>query len=141
MSSATLTTRERRTLAAAEALFQKAFGRRGRLTHPPTIRRFLKAIERLDRYGNFGRGRPGSGLSVLEREIAGILWSLRYENRGSVTVPRHLGYFVPVLRQEARRWKHTWAPSRKAARRGVLPWGADGAGGSSSPPAPYPEAS
>jgi hypothetical protein len=104
------------TLRRAEEAFVAVLGPpvAGRLEHLPTIRSLLWALERLDRYGDFGRGRPGAGLDVLEQLLEGQDWSIRRE--GAVR-PRHLGYFVPLLRLRAKRWKHTWAPRLKASRR------------------------
>jgi hypothetical protein len=108
------------TLRRAEEAFVAILGPppAGRLGDLPTIRELLWTLGRLDRYASFGRGQPGAGLSVLEGKLEGHAWAVRYEGGA---VPRHLGYFLPALRAEARRWKHTWAPRIKAdrARRGV----------------------
>jgi hypothetical protein len=104
------------TLRRAEESFEAVLGApvAGRLTALPTIRELLWVLQRLDRYGDQGRGRPGSGLQALEGLLEGQAWSVRFE---SAPVPKHLGYFLPALKQIARRWKHTWAPSIKAERR------------------------
>ncbi len=107
-----------RTLLRAEEAFAAVLGppSAGRLRHLPAIRGLLWALARLDRYADQGRGRAGAGLDVLERELAGIL-------DAGEEPPRHLGYFIPALQAEGRRWKHTWAPRVKAERRsrGVSP--------------------
>lgn len=109
-----------RTLGRAERAFEAVLGppAAGRLCRLPVIRELLWCLARLDRYGDFGRGRAGAGLSVLEARLDGALHDLRYDGSPA---PAHLGYFIPPLRAEARRWKHRWAPAVKAEReaRGV----------------------
>jgi hypothetical protein len=103
-------------LARAEEAFAAVLGPppKGRLRHLPTIRSLLWALARLDRYADFGRGSPGAGLAVLEGKIEVQAHLIRFEGAAA---PAHLGYFLPALRAEARRWKHTWAPQIKARRR------------------------
>jgi hypothetical protein len=103
------------TLCRAEEAFVVALGPpvAGRLGRLPTIRELLWVLERLDRYGSFGQGAPGAGLSVLEGLLEGHAWAVRWEG---AKAPAHLGYFVPALRDIARRWKHTWAPRIKDQR-------------------------
>lgn len=103
-------------LQRAEGTFEAFLGppAAGRLASLPTIRGLLWALGRLDRYGDFGRGRTGVGLDLLEQLLEQHAWAVRYDG---ANVPRHLGYFVPALRATARRWKHTWAPRIKAQRR------------------------
>jgi len=99
----------------AELAFAAIFGEppKGRLRHLPTIRELLWVLQRLDRYGDFGRGRPGAGEAALEGALEAQAYSVRWEG---AALPAHLGYFIPALRAEARRWKHTWAPRIKAQR-------------------------
>jgi hypothetical protein len=104
------------TLQRAENAFAAVLGppAAGRLAHLPTIRELLWVLARLDRYGSFGRGQAGAGLSVLEQKLEAQDHVVRWEGAAR---PAHLGYFLPALRAEARRWKHTWAPQIKASRR------------------------
>ncbi len=103
------------TLQGAEDAFVAVLGAppAGRLGHLPTIRSLLWALARLDRYGSFGQGQPGAGLSVLEGKLEAQEHLVRW---GEAVRPAHLGYFLPALRAEAKRWKHTWAPRIKAQR-------------------------
>lgn len=84
-----------------------------RLGHLPTVRRLLWVLERLDRYACFGEGRKGTGLEILEQRIVGQRYLV---DEGLGVIPDHLGYFLPLLEEEARRWKHTWAPRIKDRR-------------------------
>jgi hypothetical protein len=116
------------TLAAAEDAFRCSLGSLaawqrcqlgepsatgGRLGHLPTARRLLWVLERLDRYADMGAGRKGAGLEVLGQRIS---THRHLVDEGQAVVPRHLGYFLPMLEEEARRWKHTWAPRIKDRR-------------------------
>jgi hypothetical protein len=126
-----------RALTAAESAFAARFRRAlllsaerplagqelvllGRLRHVPTVHSLLWALARLDRYADFGRGRAGAGLDVLEQLLERHALDL---DAGRAQLPRHLGYFIPELRAIAKRWKHTWAPRVKAEReaRGARP--------------------
>lgn len=123
-----------RALEAAESAFWEAFGLElrldagrapesagsrellafgGRLRNLATARRLLWALGRLDRYADFGQGRAGAGLALLLDRIELARDDYR---RGAGPLPQHLGYFLPMLLAEGRRWKHTWAPRHKAAR-------------------------
>jgi hypothetical protein len=117
-----------RTLAAAENVFRCSLGFlaawqrcergkpsavAGRLGHLPTVRRLLWVLQRLDRYACMGEGRKGAGLEVLGQRIA---THRRLIDEGVAVIPAHLGYFLPILEEEARRWKHTWAPRIKDQR-------------------------
>jgi hypothetical protein len=118
-----------RALAAAESLFEARLGRAAafarleqlqpgqappfvgysqayRLRHLPTIRRLLRALDRLDRYAALGAGRQGAGLEML----AGLI----EHHEGAP--PRSLAYFLPALEETARRWKHQQAPRIKDRR-------------------------
>jgi len=110
--TAALGVKAAQTLWQAEQAFAAAVGppSAGRLGHLPTIRQLLWELARLDRYGSFGQGQPGAGLSVLE----GLLEA---QAQRAEKTPAHLGYFLPALHAEGRRWKHRWAPRIKAARR------------------------
>lgn len=103
------------TLRRAEEAFAAVLGPppAGRLGHLPTIRELLWVLARLDRYGSFGAGQAGAGISVLEGKLEGQEYLVRWEGAPR---PAHLGYFLPALRAEARRWKHTWAPQIKRQR-------------------------
>ncbi|HMD60047.1 MAG TPA: hypothetical protein VKG78_01370 [Opitutaceae bacterium] len=104
------------TLARAEEAFVATFGppSAGRLCHLPTIRQLLWVLSRLDRYADFGRGRAGAGVELLEDRM-------QDHALAGAPAPGHLGYFVPALALTAKRWKHTWAPRIKARRRARRP--------------------
>jgi hypothetical protein len=123
-------------LARAEEAFAAVLGPppKGRLRHLPSIRSLLWALARLDRYADFGRGRPGAGLAVLEGKIEVQAHLIRFEGAAA---PAHLGYFLPALRAEGKRWKHTWAPRIKAERRRRA--GVQAPVAPSSPTRPAPE--
>jgi hypothetical protein len=106
------------TLRRAEEIFAAGLGppSAGPLVHLPSVRRLLWVLERLDRYGDQGQGRAGAGLSVLEGRVEGVAWALRWGEAAAGGRPRHLGYFLPELEVEARRWKHRWAPRIKDQR-------------------------
>lgn len=102
-------------LAELEAAFAERFGfpQDGRLCDPTTIQRLRWVLDRLDRYAVRGEGRAGAGVSVLLGRLDGHVEAVRWDG---APVPRSLAYFIPALRSEARRWKHTWAPQIKAQR-------------------------
>lgn len=106
------------TLCRAEEIFAAGLGEpaAGRLSHLPSIRRLLWVLERLDRYGDHGRGRADAGLSVLEGRVKGMTWALRWGEAPAGSRPRHVGYFLPELEVEARLWKHREAPRIKDQR-------------------------
>jgi hypothetical protein len=106
-----------RTLSAAEMAFSDALGPpvAGRLTHLPTIRELLWVLARLDRYCTFsGEPQPGAGLDILQGKLERVAGEVAWGERPAA--PRHLGYFVPELRLEARHWKHQTAPRVKDRR-------------------------
>jgi hypothetical protein len=84
-----------------------------RLHHLPTIRQLWWTLERLDRYAALGEGRAGAGLQLLGALIDGHAADVA---DGLAAAPRHLGYFLPALRAEAKRWKHQQAPKIKDRR-------------------------
>jgi hypothetical protein len=103
-------------LGVLEGSFERYFGppRDGRLRHRPTVERLRWVLARLDRYGAFGQGAPWAGVQLADRFMAGHAEEV---SAGRAPAPRHLGYFLPALEAEARRWKHQWAPRLKAQRR------------------------
>ncbi len=124
-----------RALLVAESAFETRFGfeartarlverrRQGRrpgdavtghrLTQLPKIRELWSALQRLDRYADLGEGRTGAGLAFLEHLLDEYAIDVL---QGRAAPPRHLGYFIPALQAEAKRWKHTWAPRIKDRR-------------------------
>jgi hypothetical protein len=100
---------------ALEEAFERLLGppAGGRLAHGPTAARLEWVLARLDRYANFGAGREGAGLELAVARLEALA------EDGDRQPARHLGYLLPELEEQARRWKHRWAPQVKAARGGT----------------------
>lgn len=105
-------------VAALEAALagQPGVGRVEALRHRPTLERLVKALARLDRYGDGPTPRPGYGRQLCLDLIAGsaIDPGTLLPRRSPA---RHLAYFLPELERRARQAKHRWAPVVKAERR------------------------
>lgn len=68
-----------------------------------------RALRRLDRYADFGQGRPGAGAELAVRLMAADAEGEREA--------RSLAYWVPVLDAISKDWRRAHKPRLRAARR------------------------
>jgi hypothetical protein len=98
-----------RVIAAFEAVYERP----ARLSDWRWRGRLERALRRLDRYADFGRGRPGACAELAVRLIA----DARAEGPGREA--RSVAYFVPVLDAISKDWRRAQKPRIKAQRRSL----------------------
>lgn len=96
--------------------FGELFGRDPAFSHSRWGERLDRALARLDRYADFGRGREGAGLefalALLEADAEEVRWDRRREE------PRSAAYYVPLLEQVSKEWRRKQAPRSATAPAG-----------------------
>jgi hypothetical protein len=81
-----------------------------RFSHRRWGQRLDRALARLDRYADRGRGRRGAGLDFALGLVEGHAEAMRWEKR--LSPPGSLAYFVPLLEEVSKDWRRTQAHRR-----------------------------